>query len=326
MTTRKNNKPIKANKRKTGAKRKTAAKRKTVAKRKTNNKRNTRKQRGGEGVKDILDASTTVFLQHNPPSIKRDWINNNHLVQFPINNEYLSNWRPLAEDVNDEYSDCVANSVTFLRVIPKDIGKKLSKYLNTNSCGIDMNGIISIYKKAYPNDTFAGGFSPKSLVKNALRIGHAALITVSYMNSQNTPDKTDEFESKIIEGHSVIVAKDLEGKTWIIDSQRLTKDRYDEYFKDGKYDPNKVGAIAVTTTYAKSEIKRDIDTALSNTDSDRESIEPLKKRARIINGVPMDIESPQSQTSKKQTYVPMDIESPRSQTPNEQTYVPMEID
>lgn len=314
MTTRKNNKPIKANKRKTSAKCK------------TNNKRNTRKQRGGGGVKEILDENTTVFLQHKPPLIKRDWINNNHLVQFPINNEYLSNWRPLAEDVKDEYSDCVANSATFLRVIPKDIGKKLSKYLNTNNCGIDMNGIVSIYKKAYPNDSFAGGFAPKSRVKRALKNGHAALITVSYMNRKNASDNTVEFESKIIGGHSVIVAKEIEGKTWIIDSQRLTKVGYDEYFKDGTYDPNKVGAIVVTTTYAKSEIKRDIDTALSNTDSDRETIEPLKKRARIVNGVSMETESPQSQKSKKQISISMDIETPDKQTPNKQTTVPMEID
>ena len=109
----------------------------------------------------------------------------------------------------------------------------------------------------------------------------------------------------------------------------MTKDGYDDYFKTGLYDPNKVGAVVVTTTYAKSEIKRDIDTALSNTDSDRESIEPLKKRARIINGVSMDIESPRMDIESPQMDIEspqMDIESPRSQTPNEQTYVSMEID
>ena len=293
MVTRKNNKPIKTHKRK------------TVAKRNAINKRKTRKQRGGEGVKEILEENTTDFLQHDPPFIQRDWVHDNHLVQFPINDEYLSDWKPLAGDVKDEYADCTQNAMTFLRIIPRAIGKKISKHVNLHKCGTTTPEMISLFKKAYPNDTFAALSIDVSKVDGALKAGHATFLSIWFPLKKR--------------GHSVVMAKDLMGKTWIIDGQKLLILPYREYLTKYKF-ISEVTAVVITTSTAKSELKRDITTALSKSKSQSirksKSIEPTKKRARISNRMSMDVVSP----------VSMDIESPQSQTPKKQTPVPMEID
>jgi len=310
MTTHKNNKQIK-NKRKTVAKRRRTTKRKTITKHKsankhkTNNKRKTRKQRGGAGVKEILDANASDFLQHKPPSIKRDWENDNHLVQFPINDDYITDWTPLAGDVKDEYADCTQNALTFLRIIPRVIGKKISKHVNLHKCGTTTPEMISLFKKAYPNDTFAALSIDVSKVDGALKAGHATFLSIWFPLKKS--------------GHSVVMAKDLTGKTWIIDGQKLLILPYREYLTKYKF-ISEVTAVVITTSTAKSELKRDITTALSKSKSQSirksKSIEPTKKRARISNRMSMDVVSP----------VSMDIESPQSQTPKKQTPVPMEID
>lgn len=293
MTTRKNNKPIKT------------YKRKTVTKRNAINKRKTRKQRGGEGVKKILEENTTDFLQHDPPFIQRDWAHDNHLVQFPINDEYLSDWKPLAGDVKDEYADCAQNAMTFLRIIPRVIGKKISKHVNLHKCGTTTPETIALFKKAYPNDTFAVLSVDVSKVDGALKAGHATFLSIWFPLKKR--------------GHSVVMAKDLMGKTWIIDGQKLLILPYREYLTKYKF-ISEVTAVVITTSNAKSELKRDITTALSKSKSQSirksKSIEPTKKRARISNSMSMDVVSPTS----------MDIESPQSQTPKKQTPVPMEID
>lgn len=293
MVTRKNNKPIKNHKRK------------TVTKRNAINKRKTRKQRGGAGVKEILEENTTDFLQHDPPFIQRDWAHDNHLVQFPINDEYLSDWKPLAGDVKDEYADCTQNAMTFLRIIPRVIGKKISKHVNLHKCGTSTPEMISLFKKAYPNDTFAAPSVDVSKVDGALKAGHATFLSIWFPLKKR--------------GHSVVMAKDLMGKTWIIDGQKLLILPYREYLTKYKF-ISEVTAVVITTSTAKSELKRDITTALSKSKSQSirksKSIEPTKKRARISNSMSMDVVSP----------VLMDIESPQSQTPKKQTPVPMEID
>jgi len=293
MTTRKNNKPIKTHKRR------------AVAKRNAINKRKTRKQRGGEGVKEILEENTTDFLQHDPPFIQRDWTHDNHLVQFPINDKYLSDWKPLAGDVKDEYADCTQNAMTFLRIIPRVIGKKISKHVNIHKCGTTTEEMVSLFKRAYPNDTFAPISSDVSNVDRALKLGHATFLSIWFPSKKK--------------GHSVVMAKDLMGKTWIIDGQKLLVRPYREYLNEYKF-ISEVTAVIITTTTTKSELKRDISTALSKSNSlsirKSKSIEPTKKRARIGNSVSMDVYSP----------VSMDVESPRSQTPKKQTPVPMEID
>lgn len=300
MTTHKNNKQIK-NKRKTVAKRRRTAKRKTITKHKsvnkhkTNNKRKTRKQRGGAGVKEILDANASDFLQHKPPSIKRDWENDNHLVQFPINDDYITDWTPLAGDVKDEYSDCAQNSMTFLRIIPSTIGKKISKHVNTNRCGTTPAETISIYEKAYPNDRFGTVSVDVSIVERALKVKHATFLMIWFPLKQK--------------GHAVIMAKDLTGKTMIIDGQKLLVEPYREYLNKYNF-ISEVDVVIVTTRTTSSELKRDITEALSNSNSPfngkSNSIEPTKKRARISNSAIIDVDSP----------VPMEVDSP----------VPMEVD
>jgi hypothetical protein len=127
-------------------------------------------------------------------------------VSFPISQEMLNNWVPFHPVCDLHNTDCVASSLAFLDVIPRNVYERASAILNTTRSAVSEQEIITMLPRFefYENNANIIDFES---MKKIIPKSSGTIVFILNVNPRNL-------------GHAVILAHNNNDNIVIIDSQK----------------------------------------------------------------------------------------------------------